>query len=210
MGYLFMEYVPGQSLQDVDLKENIDIISRVARILKHLGDIRDGQVPGPIGTGEPQGYIWGDDGARATFDSMADMEDWLNKRLLMHEKSINLSSCPLVFCHMDLCRRNMILEEDDTICLLDWGFAGLYPRFFEIISLSCMSPYDEPYEKPLLEATKSLFRLTEEENRNMSLVKRARALNLRYSFNDDSAFGLPAGFHLLPPLPPLPDQPPSP
>jgi len=176
-----MEYVSGESLQKLDLNTHTDIIPRIAKIVAHLGQIQDSQKPGPLGGGQPEGYLWGDDGARATFTSVADMEAWLNKRLSLRNKSINLSSYPLVLCHMDLCRRNMVLEENNTICLLDWGFAGLYPRFFEIASLSCLNPYEEPYEKPLLEAIATLLGLTGDEKHYMDLLQIARAANLRYT-----------------------------
>jgi hypothetical protein len=38
-GYLFMEYIPSQLLQDVDLNLRVDIISQVAKIIEHLGQI---------------------------------------------------------------------------------------------------------------------------------------------------------------------------
>ena len=180
-GFLFMEYLTGKTLQEVDLDASEDIVSRVAQIIAHLGQIQDSLVPGPLGGGQPEGYLWGDDGAKTTFNCVADMESWLNKRLALRSKSIHLGSQPLVLCHMDLCRRNMILEDNNRISLLDWGFAGLYPRFFEIASLSCLNPYDEPYEKPLLQATAILLGLTEEEKRSIGLLQIARAASLRYT-----------------------------
>jgi hypothetical protein len=180
-GYIFMEYVQGQALQELDLNANTDIIPRVAKIIAHLGQIQGGQVPGPVGMGQPEGYLWGDDGARTTFTCVADMEAWLNRRLSLRNKSIDLGSHPLILCHMDLCRRNMILEKNNLICLLDWGFAGLYPRFFEIASLSCLNPYDEPYEKPLLQATITMLGLTAEEKDSVELLQIARAASLRYT-----------------------------
>ena len=181
-GYLFMEYVPGKLLQDLDLNIKGDIVPRVAKIIKHLGQIQDSQpVPGPIGGGEPEGYFFGDDGARRSFGSVADFEAWLNIRLALRNKSIDLSSQPLVLCHMDLCRRNMILEENDSICLLDWGCAGMYPRYFEIATLSWLNPYDESYEKPLLQATTALLGLTAKEKDSIALLEIARAANLIYT-----------------------------
>lgn len=180
-GFLFMECVPGQKLHTVDLEKHTDIIPRLAKIVAHLGQIQGGLVPGPIGGGQPEGYLWGDDGARTTFTSVADLEAWLNKRLAVRDKSIDLDSHPLVLCHMDLCRRNMILEKDNTICLVDWGFSGLYPRFFEVTSLSFFNFYDEPYEKPLIQATSDLLGLTAEEKDSIALLKIARAAALRYA-----------------------------
>lgn len=33
--------------------------------------------------------------------------------------------------HMDFSPRNIILDADDKICLIDWGQAGAYPVHFE-------------------------------------------------------------------------------
>lgn len=110
------------------------------------------------------------DGAGTDFNSIADMEDWLNTRLAVLRKSIDLSSYPLVLCHMNICRRNMILEEHNTIYLLDRGSTWLYPRIFDIASLSFMNPYNEPHEKPLRGAVTTLLGLMEEENISEALT----------------------------------------
>ncbi|ELR05315.1 hypothetical protein VC83_01570 [Pseudogymnoascus destructans] len=60
-GYLFMEYVPGRTLAELDLDVGDDIVPRIAQIIAHLGqigvrnDLSDA-VPGPIGGGSPRGY----------------------------------------------------------------------------------------------------------------------------------------------------------
>lgn len=53
---------------------------------------------------QPQGYLWGDYGVQASFESVHDLNVWLNRRL--------------VLCHMDLCRRNMILDSTGQYVLL--------------------------------------------------------------------------------------------
>lgn len=72
------------------------------------------------------------------------MNDWLNNRLILRDKYIDLTPYPLpVLCHMDLCCRNMIsMEDGKTIYLVDWGHARLFLRFIELASLSCLNPYD--------------------------------------------------------------------
>lgn len=47
-GYLFIEYIPGQNLEILDLIKHLDIVSRVSEIIAHLGQVSDGQVPGPL------------------------------------------------------------------------------------------------------------------------------------------------------------------
>lgn len=193
-GYLFVEYVQGQNLTDVDLDIHPDIPSRVAKILAHLGQITGPvPIPGPIGSGEPQGYIYGDDGSMTTFASIADLNAYMNKRLdrrneflnrrllLDCNDSIDLTPYPLVLCHGDICRRNMILESDGSLCLVDWGFSGLYPRFFELASISCVLPYDAAFEKPLTSEFEKLLGLTDQEKHDMQLTLFVRGANLRWS-----------------------------
>ncbi|GKZ28212.1 hypothetical protein AbraIFM66950_000024 [Aspergillus brasiliensis] len=182
-GYLFMEYIPGQNLADLDINRHEDIIFRVAKIIEHLGQIQaPEQKPGPIGDCGPRGYLWGDDGVRKAFESVTDLNNWLNRRLTLRNDSVDLSPYPLVLCHMDLCRRNMVLGEDgESIYLLDWGHAGFFPRFYEVATLSCPNPYDGDYEEPLIGVVESLLRLTDDENRDMKMIHYARAASLRWS-----------------------------
>lgn len=188
-GYLFMEYIPGHNLADLDITHrHKDITSRVAKIVEHLGQIQappEQHGPGPISHNRgPRGYLWGDDGVRKPFGSITDLNDWLNRRLILRKQneSVDFSSYLLVLCHMDLCRRNMILGEDGkSIYLLDWGHAGFFPRFYEVATLSCLNPYDEEYEKPLIGAVESLLQLTDEEKRDVKMVHYGRAASLRWS-----------------------------
>ncbi|PKY08052.1 hypothetical protein P168DRAFT_300817 [Aspergillus campestris IBT 28561] len=160
-GYLFMEYMPGQNLANVDIEAHKDIIPRIAKIVAHLGEIQAGRqsAPGPVGGGEPYGYLWGDDGAKTVFNSVSDLNTYMNKRLKLRNDSIDLTPHPLVLCHLDLCRRNFILKDDGVfLCLANWGSAGFYPRFFESAMVSCMLPYDGLYEQPLLQEIEKVQR----------------------------------------------------
>lgn len=180
VGYLFMEYVPGRTLAEIDLDVRDDIVPRISQIIAHLGqievrnDLKDA-VPGPIGGGRPRGSLWGEDGAGETLTCVSDLNAWLNKRLSLQNDS------PLVLCHLDLARRNMILRDDNTISLADWGCAGLYPRFYETTTIPYLIPWDALYQKPLIEATNTLLSLTDEEKRLARLVQIARSVSLRYS-----------------------------
>ncbi|KFY93374.1 hypothetical protein V500_03749 [Pseudogymnoascus sp. VKM F-4518 (FW-2643)] len=178
-GYLFMEYVQGPTLEEVDLDIRTDIIPRMAQIIVHLGPIQGGQVPGPIGGGLAQGYLFGDDGADVIFTSVSGFNTYLNKRLAIAKKTIDLSGHPLVLCHLDLGRRNVILGDDDTISLVNWNDAGLYPRFFEVRVLSYVNYRCGPFDTPLDEDITTFWGLTEEEKRLMDLMGIVRSQNLR-------------------------------
>lgn len=178
-----MDYVPGKRLDSLELDENTadDLTSRVANIITHLHGIKGADIPGPVGGGIPWGYLWGDEGAKTAFGSTCGVNRWLNKRLGLINKRIDLSPYSLVFCHMDLCRRNLILTENDLLYLLDWDSAGFFPRFYEIASISCYTDSSVYRDSPsLLEAVNDEIHLTDEEKHCTELLMRARAASLRY------------------------------
>jgi len=45
------------------------------------------------------------------------------------------SSLPLVLCHMDLSPSNVILDDHNSVWLIDWGRSGFYPKFFEFAGM---------------------------------------------------------------------------
>jgi len=82
---------------------------------------------------------------------------------------------PLVFTHQDLAPRNVVVDENDKIWLVDWEFAGWFPAYFEYVGMqnlrcpkwswfarlrwkmfSWMTSGVYPYEKILLETVESL------------------------------------------------------
>lgn len=70
---------------------------------------------------------------------------------------------------IQLCRRNIILKDDGaSLYLIDWGYAGFYPRFFEVAMISCMFPYDAAYEQPLLQEIEVIGLTDEEETSEVS------------------------------------------
>lgn len=119
VGYLFMEYIPGPTLEDLNISDSDYIIERLANAASELGRVKGDIIPGPVGGGMLQGYLWGDNGTREIFESVDDMNRWLNKRLKLIDESIDLRPYPLVLCHLDLCRQNIKVMEDNSICLLD-------------------------------------------------------------------------------------------
>ncbi|KAJ5729128.1 uncharacterized protein N7483_003636 [Penicillium malachiteum] len=180
-GYIFMEYIPGKSLSDVDIESDANIVVRLAKVILHLSEIKGDTTPGPFGGGRPQGYIWGDDGAKTEFHSLEEMNVYMDKRLARRYDTIDLTPYPLVLCHLDMCRRNVILEEDNkSLCPVDWAYAGLYPRLFEFAMIPCTFPYDEAFEKPFMQELEILMNFTAEEKQFMTLVRCVRAANLRW------------------------------
>lgn len=126
------------------------------------------------------GHLWSEYGARTEFKSPGDLNAYLNQWLGLRNQSIDLTNQKLVFCHLGLCRRNMIMLPDRSICLLDFAHAGLYPRVFELVSCRFVCPDDPPYTGPYRELLTKQFCLSAEEENLYKLVNNAGVVNLRW------------------------------
>jgi hypothetical protein len=119
VGYLVMEFVSGRPLSDLWQTEAISSIKKVAEAVKCMSLIHCDQ-PGLVDGGEPRGLIWAPDNrAYEQFHSTDNLEAWFDRALVMEEATIDLHRYRLSLCHLDLNRRNILLVEDNTICLLD-------------------------------------------------------------------------------------------
>ncbi|KJX96571.1 hypothetical protein TI39_contig614g00011 [Zymoseptoria brevis] len=139
--YIVMHYVPGLTLQDkwplMTEPERKLLVRRIADMIKDLRTIEMDQ-PGPVG--EPircEGLFFTDYNA-GPFETKDDLAYWLNNRLRVckdfrriPEDRPELVIDRLVMCHLDLNERNIIVAEDGSPWLIDWGCAGGYPPCFE-------------------------------------------------------------------------------
>lgn len=181
-GYILMEYVEGQTLTWDVLKDQPSLLGQVALAVGHLGGHKSSTV-GPLAGGEPQGYIWSEDGAGRTISTVRQLEDWLNIRLATQRAQIILGSPELQFCHLDLAPRNFILKPNGSICLLDWAFAGFYPRVFEICCLNILRSTEPRFFDPLLTYLSESDQIEEAQLR---LLLQVYSINQRFSFLDSS------------------------
>ncbi|KAJ5621362.1 hypothetical protein N7528_006145 [Penicillium herquei] len=194
-GYLFMEYIHGKTLENIDFYEHPSLPSRVANILIHLGKIispDSDHIPGPLHEGQPLGYIFG---AKTNFTSLEDLTAYMNKRLQCCSQSkvlavnlepINLEPYAqnLVLCHGDISRRNIILQDVGSLGLVHWGYSGFYPRFFELATLKCILTlrHDEKFEPVVMGEVEKLLGLTDQEKRDIILALYVQSANLRWSW----------------------------
>ncbi|KAJ5689700.1 hypothetical protein N7462_004092 [Penicillium macrosclerotiorum] len=179
-GYIFMEYVPGQSMDNVDLSIHPRLVSRIASAIGHLSQIQGENVPGSIGGRHLNAFMFGDFSPETRFFSIQDMNGYMNRALAAEGESVDMTSYPLVLCHMDLALRNMILHEDNfTISLIDWEYAGFYPRCFEVSMISWTIPGDGYFVPRFLEELNALAPLTDEETRLIRCIARVRDLSRR-------------------------------
>lgn len=175
-GYLFMEYIPGKTLEELDRDVYKDMTKDIARIVGHLHEVQGENVPGPLGGGVPRGNIWGFHDAETEFGSVEELNSWVNRRIAVTNKTVDFKNYPLVLCHLDMCRRNIILTEDGSICLVDWGYAGFLPRIYE---MAAMEFYNDKYSMILRQAVNEAMMLTDEERQDLLSIKIARANSMR-------------------------------
>ena len=142
VGYIYMEYVKGDRVLDMWDSLGIDarhaIHLQLAQMIQHLQHIPV-VYPGPIGRDISRGLLFTDYGA-GPFVSSQHLEAWFNERLLVckqfgqvpqTEPDFSMRHLALVMCHMDISARNLILDPQGKVWLLDWAYAGGYPAYFE-------------------------------------------------------------------------------
>jgi hypothetical protein len=129
--------------------EKLKVISTLRCYLHQLQCIKDSlhsDTPGPL-TAEPglcQGLQFGYD-VKGPFPTKAALEEHFRKEHYFAEDRASCGYSPapncrplpssffatLVFTHNDINMRNILLDDDGKIWLIDWGFSGFYPAWFE-------------------------------------------------------------------------------
>lgn len=172
-GYIVMEYIKGQPLSSVS--DPTSYLQAVAQVLKHFEQVRAGK-PGPFHGGLAHGQLWLDELiAPAT---VSDIEEYYNQRQLKCLPKLRLTKYPLVFCHLDIAPRNIMLLEDGSLCLIDWASAGFYPRLFERCSLRLNIRGKDDWNAQLLEL---LDILDEDERSQAQLLEQAYYLGQKHT-----------------------------
>ncbi|CAG7952470.1 unnamed protein product [Penicillium salamii] len=137
------------------------------------------------------------------------MEEWFNSRLFAHNPNLDLQSCDLVLCHLDIAPRNIIWQEDGSLCLIDWASAGFYPRLFEFCMQWILDGKDGTFNSLVLE---SVDPLSDHEMAQKEAMLCAWGNIQKYPFRNkiSSSPERLSGHSIdLPPLPahPMPDYP---
>jgi serine/threonine protein kinase len=173
-GYLIMEYINGQpvsSMTDPDA-----YLEPMAKVLKHFEQVQRAK-PGPLHESVAFGHLWLDYDP-ITPVTISDIEEYYNKRQLKNSTQLNLTSYPLIFCHLDIAPRNILVLQDGSLCLIDWNSAGFYPRLFERCALEINVRKENDWNTKLLGL---LGELDEDEKSQAQLLERAYYLGQRYA-----------------------------
>jgi hypothetical protein len=155
--YIVMEYVEGEELAgkwtSLSLWQQFRIAWTLRRYIRQLRKIHlnYSPPPGPIGD-SPQECEGSQFGLRSKgpFKDYATMATFFNRLLNIAKRYTRPywmpnpaappdaepfdDSQPLVFSHHDLSMRNIILGADGRVWLIDWGWSGFYPPWFEYLA----------------------------------------------------------------------------
>ncbi|KAL6305721.1 kinase-like domain-containing protein, partial [Sparassis latifolia] len=134
--YIIMQFIHGPTVQNcwhmLDASQRHSVASQLVR---YIDDLHCSSVsapsnkPGPLDGGKCEGPWFTFYGA-GPFASYEELVTWLNrKEVLSQTKSTNsfTTDRPLVFTHQDLSPRNLILDDNDKLWVIDWELAGWYP-----------------------------------------------------------------------------------
>ena len=110
------------------------VVDKIAYIVKELRRLRVDHI-GPIGSGKSEGPWFSDDDA-GPFSTLGDLEEWYTHKLNVMKRFGSVAEdspsfagkfTHSVMCRMVIAPRNIILDAEDNIWLIDWGFSGAYP-----------------------------------------------------------------------------------
>jgi serine/threonine protein kinase len=146
---ILMEYIQGPTIESIwsqlGGEEQRQIYQQVCDALYELhsmelafpGPFREMNSPADV----CRGPLFTDYDA-GPFQTIHDLDDWFNERLLVCKQFQRISpTAPrfyfekLVLCHMDVAGRNLIYSGKKEVWFLDWDYAGAYPSYFERATL---------------------------------------------------------------------------
>ncbi|KAH7342976.1 kinase-like domain-containing protein [Rhexocercosporidium sp. MPI-PUGE-AT-0058] len=142
--FIVMDYVPGPTVEEcwdsLDVIQRESVASQVAAIINRMQSTILKVPPGPIGCtgGRKFEGPWFTLYGAGPFATLQELEDWCNHKI---DVCIKFKQLPrwsprfrfrkLVLTHQDIAPRNLILDAQGKVFIIDWGLAGAYPPGFE-------------------------------------------------------------------------------
>ncbi|RSM14828.1 hypothetical protein CDV31_005262 [Fusarium ambrosium] len=157
--YCIMDRIPGETLDriwpELGWIASLRLAFQLRRVIRRLRSVVSTS-SGSLATGKCRSYFLEDSFGlppRATFHQVnAFLNFWANFVSLRQEtkktpvehaicpRPVFSYSCPFVFTHHDLAPRNIILDREGQLWLIDWDCAGFYPKFFEYAGMHNFIP----------------------------------------------------------------------
>jgi thiamine kinase-like enzyme len=143
-GYLVTKFIAGEPLPPDEVKQAQNL-QMIARMLKdfHAGD----PIPGTFWV--PQIVKDYTEIAKQHEITFPENFPWLIDCLAEAEKVLAADPVPHCPCHNDLLNENFLLESG-RIFILDWEYAGMGDRFFDLANLSVNHDFNDEQDELLL------------------------------------------------------------
>ncbi|OQE18476.1 hypothetical protein PENFLA_c021G08828 [Penicillium flavigenum] len=152
-----MDFIPGQPLDkcwtNLPYDNQRQIAIQIADMIKEMQSVVISQ-PGPLGGGPFRGRFITDYSA-GPFKDSAEVQGWFNNKLDICK---HMSQCPkdippfkfstFVLTHQDISPRNLILDDNGEVWLIDWANASAYPPAFESAALLAQQFFTGFNEEP--------------------------------------------------------------
>lgn len=201
-GYIVMELMEGKIIDPLEEKA---AIQKVAGVLNYFATLRHTS-PGPLSGGACRSLLFPET-EDLVFNDSQEMEKWFNSRLFPHNPKLILQGCELILCHLDIAPRNILWQEDGSLCLLDWASVGYYPRLFEFGMQWIIEGKDGSFNSLLLE---SMDPLSSHEMAQKEAILCAWRNIQKYPFRSkrSECRRLPGDLKPVPPHP-MPEYPPE-
>lgn len=151
--FIVMDYIAGSTVESCwDSLDDISkefVVQQIASIIETMQSKTLNNLPvGPIGHDGTEKFEgpWFTDYGAGPFASLAELEAWCNHKIDVCAMVKQLPPgipkfrfTDMVFTHQDVAPRNLILDANMKVWLIDWGCAGVYPRGFEQAVLRAQS-----------------------------------------------------------------------
>lgn len=149
-GYIVMDYIDGKTLdscwRDLCTEQKMDVARQTAHMIIEMQSIKLLE-PGPI-SGGPCRCRFFTHYSAGPFKDAAEFEGWFNHKMdICKTYKHALSDLPpfkftrFVLTHQDISPRNLILDRNGLVWLVDWADAGSYPPAFETAALRSQSQF---------------------------------------------------------------------
>jgi aminoglycoside phosphotransferase (APT) family kinase protein len=144
IGYLVMDYVDGMLLSDcwreLQDKQREEIVKQVVDMIQQLRQLKFPE-PGPLRRGPSRG-VWFCEHGAGPFTDTVDFNGFFNRKLDYLKRQLRVPAHvsgydfqEFVLTHQNITPKNIIIDRQDQLWLVNWGNAGAYPPIFELGAL---------------------------------------------------------------------------
>jgi aminoglycoside phosphotransferase (APT) family kinase protein len=142
--FIVMDYIPGPTVDEcwnsLEVDQRQSVAGQVAAMIEKMQSTALELPPGPVGWTGSQKFVgpWFTEDGAGPFASLQDLEDWCNHKIdvcvqfqQLEQHSPRFKFRTLVLTHQDIAPRNLVLDAQGKVWMIDWAFAGVYPPGFE-------------------------------------------------------------------------------